>query len=178
MKRSFFQLVTIIPLVLLLCMTFSCQQRTEEGVELGLNEAEVNVIMADVVKVYNNADMQACDRVFSADYTEHDPLTGDIVGIDAFKESIRKLHEEYSSVNLSIDDTFIKGDRVAVLWTWNVTSTDGAEVGVAGVNIVRFVDGKLAESTYYYDTKKVLEEMGYKIVPPEESEKTEEPEKK
>jgi len=178
MKKSIIQFITIIPLALILCLTFGCQKPTEEAVEEGLTEEEVNAIMGEVVKVYNNADMDACDKVFSADYVEHDPLEGDRVGIDAFKESIRATHEEYSSVNLSIDETFIKGDKVAVLWTWKVTHISGAEIEISGVNIVRVVDGKLAESNYYYDTKKVLEQMGFKIIPPEELEKTEEPEKK
>ncbi len=171
MKKSLFQFITIIPLALILSLTFSCQKPTEEAVEEGLTEEEVNAIMGEGVKVYNNADMDACDKVFSADYVEHDPLEGEIVGIDAFKESIRALHEENSSINLSIDETFIKGDKVAALWTWKVTTINGAEIEISGVNIVRIVDGKLAESSYYYDTKNLLEQMGFKIIPPEEPEK-------
>jgi len=165
------KLLMVIPLVFLLCFTFSCQQQGEEVAEGVLTEEEVNAIMGEVVKVYNNADMDACDKVFSADYVDHDPLEGDMIGIDAFKESIRAMHEEYSIVNLSIDEAFIKGDKVAVLFTWKATHISGADIDISGVNIVRVVDGKLAESNYYYDTKKLLEQMGFKIIPPEEPEK-------
>ncbi len=172
------KLLMVIPLVFLLCFTFSCQQG-EEVVRGGLTEEEVNVILGEVVKVYNNADMEACDKVYSADYVETDPLEPGWVGagIDAFKEAIRTLHKEYSGINLSFDEAFIKGDKVAVLFTWKVTHTSGAEAEVSGVNVARIADGKIVEATYYYDTIEVLEEMGYKIIPPEVPEKKEEPEK-
>ena len=164
------KLFMVIPLVFLLCFTFGCQQG-EEVAEEGLTEEEVDVLMAEVVKAYNNADMEACDRVFSADYVEHDPLSGDTIGLDAFKERIRTSHEMYSSIDLSIHENFIKGDKVAVLATWKVTHISGAEIELSVVNIMRIEDGKFVESTYYYDTKKELEQWGYKIIPPEEQEK-------
>jgi hypothetical protein len=48
---------------------------------------------------------------------------------------------------------------------------NGAEIESSGVSIGRVVDGKIAEVTYYYDTKKSLEQLGFKIIPPEEPEK-------
>ncbi len=166
MKKLFMNL----PLVFLLCFSFGCQQ-AEEVAEEGLNYEEVNAILEEVVKVYNNADMEACDKAYSVDYVDHDPLEGDIVGIDAFKESIKALHEENTSINLSMDETFIKGNKVAVLFTWKATHISGADIELSGVNIVRVTDGKIAESNYYYDTKLLLEQMGFKIIPPEEPEK-------
>jgi ketosteroid isomerase-like protein len=171
------KLFMILSLVFLLCFTFGCQ-KAEEVVEEGLTEEEVNVMMVEAEKVWNNADMEACDRVFSADYVEHDPLSGDTIGLDAFKERVRAGHEMYSSINLSIHETFIKGNKVAVLATWKVTHISGADIELSVVNIMRIEDGKFVESTYYYDTKKELEQWGYKIIPPEEQEKKEEPEKK
>jgi hypothetical protein len=108
------KLFMVIPLVFLLCFTFSCQQG-EEVAEEGLTEEEVNAIMADVLKVWNNADMEACDRVISADYVEHDPIRGDTIGLDAFKKLLTSYYENYSSMDLSIHETFIKNDKVAGL---------------------------------------------------------------
>lgn len=164
------KLLMILPLVFLLCFFISCQQQGEEMAAGGLTEEEVNVMMGDVIKVWNNADMDACDRVYSADYIDHDPLEGDTVGIDAFKERIRTLHEQLSSFNLSSDEIFIKDDTFAVLWTVKETLMNGAEIESSGVSIGHVVDGKIAEVNYYYDTKKSLEQMGYKIIPPEETE--------
>ena len=164
------KLFTIIPLVFLLCFAFSCQKAEEVAVE-GLTEEEVNATMGEVLKVWNNADMEACDKVFSADYVDHDPLEGDIVGIDAFKERIRALHQEYSSFNLAFDEIFVNDDKFAVLWTVEETHMSGTEIETSGVSIVHIVNGKIAEVTYFYDTKKALEEMGFKIIPPEKLEK-------
>ena len=164
------KLFTVIPLVLLLCFTFSCQ-KAEEVAEGGLTEEEVNAIMADVLKVWNNADMEACDRVFSADYVEHDPMRGDTIGLDAFKEVLNSYYENYSSMDLSIHENFIKGNKVASLSTWKATHISGAEIELSVVVIMRIVDGKIAEVTYYYDSLKEAEQMGYKIIPPEKQEK-------
>ena len=160
----------IIALVILLCFTFGCQQG-EEVAEEGLTEEEVNVIMGDVLKVWNNADMEACDRVFSADYVEHDPMRGDTIGLDAFKEVLNSYYENYSSMDLSIHENFIKGNKVASLSTWKATHISGAEIELPVVVIMRIVDGKIAELTYYYDSLKEAEQMGYKIIPPEKQEK-------
>ena len=164
------KLFTIIPLVFLLCFAFSCQ-KAEEVAEEGLTEEEVNAIMGDVLKVWNNFDMEACDRVFSADYVEHDPIRGDTIGLDAFKELLKTNYENYSSIDLSIHETFIKNDKVASLSTWKATHISGADIALSVVVIMRIVDGKIAELTYYYDTLKELEQMGYKIIPPEKQEK-------
>jgi len=165
------KLLTIIPLVFLLCFTFSCQ-KAEEVAEEGLTEEEVNAIMGDVLKVWNNADMDACDRVYSVDYVDHDPVRGDTIGLDAFKELLKtSYYEKYSSIDLSIHETFIKNDKVASLSTWKATHISGADIELSVVVIFRVVDGKIAELTYYYDTLKELEQMGYKIIPLEKQEK-------
>jgi steroid delta-isomerase-like uncharacterized protein len=165
------KLLAVLPLALLFCFVLSCQQATEEKAETGLTQEELNAMTADVIKVYNNGDMDALDRVYAADYVEHDPLEGETVGIDAFKQRIRAMHEMYSSIDLSIDETFIKDDKAAVLWSVKETLASGQEINVSGVNIVSIVDGKIAEVDLYYDTKSALEQMGYKIIPPEEQEK-------
>ncbi len=165
------KLLLILPLVFLLCFTFSCQKQGEEVAEEGLTEEEVNAIMADVLKVWNNADMEACDRVFSVDYVEHDPMRGDTIGLDAFKELVTRYYENYSSMDLSIHENFIKNDKVASLSTWKATHISGAEVELSVVTIMRIEDGKIAELTYYYDSLKEAEQMGYKIIPPEKQEK-------
>ena len=164
------KLCIILPLVFLLCLIFSCQ-KAEEVTEEGLTEEEVNAIMEDALKVWNNADMDAVDRVYSADYVEHDPMRGDTIGLDAFKELLTSYYENYSSMDLSINETFIKNDKVAGLWTWKATHISGAEIDISVVTIMRIEDGKIAELTYYYDTLKEAEQMGYKIIPPEKQEK-------
>jgi ketosteroid isomerase-like protein len=164
------KLLLILPMVLLLCFTFGCQ-KAEEVAQEGLTEEEVNAIVGDVLKVWNNADMEACDRVFSADYVEHDPMRGDTIGLDAFKEVLNSYYEYYSSMDLSIHENFIKGNKVASLSTWKATHISGAEIELSVVVIMRIVDGKIAEVTYYYDSLKEAEQMGYKIIPPEKQEK-------
>lgn len=164
------KLAMILPLVLLLCFTFGCQQG-EEAANEGLTEEEVNTLMGDVLKVWNNADMDAVDRVFSADYVEHDPMRGDTIGLDAFKDLLNTYHENYSSMDLSIHETFIKNDKVTELWTWKATHISGTELELPVITIMRIEDGKIAELTYYYDTLKEAKQMGYKIIPPEKQEK-------
>jgi limonene-1,2-epoxide hydrolase len=165
------KLLMVIPLVLLLYFTFGCQ-KGEEVAEEGLTKEEVNVVLGEVVKVYNNADMDACDKAYSTDLVYYDPLGGgEIVGIDAFKEMIRALHEERLSINVSFNETFINDDKFAFLCTVKETLLDGAKIESSAMGIVHMVNGKIVKATTYYDTKSVLEQMGFKIIPPEEPEK-------
>jgi len=163
------KLCMILSLVFLLCFAFSCQ-KGEEVAEEGLTEEEVNAIMGDFEKVWFNFDMEACDRVFSADYVDHDPMRGDTIGLDAFKKVLTSYSENYSSMDIIPHETFIKGDKVASLATWKATHISGAEVELTGVIIMRIEDGKIAELTYFYDSAKELKQMGYKIIPPEKQE--------
>jgi len=164
------KLFLIIPLVLLLCFTFSCQQ-AEEVAEEGLTEEEVNAIMGDFEKVWFNFDMEVCDRLFSADYVDRDPMRGDTIGLDAFKRVLTSYSENYSSMDIIPHETFIKGDKIASLGTWKATHISGAELELTGVIIMRIEDGKIAELTYFYDSAKELKQMGFKIIPPEQPEK-------
>jgi ketosteroid isomerase-like protein len=164
------KLLLVIPLVLLLCFTFSCQQPTEEAVEKGLTEEEVSAIIGEIIKIWNNADMAAVEKVYSADIVYSDPLSGETVGIDAFKEMVQTAHKERTSINLSVGEIFLKDDKLVALWTANETLLSGAKLDVSGISIIHIVDGKAVKETVYYDTKKVLEQMGFKIVPPEEPE--------
>ena len=164
------KLLMILPLVFLLCFTFSCEKEDDDVAEEGLSVEEVNAITEDVLKIWNNADMDAIDRVYSADIVYSDPLSGETVGIDAFKEMVRAGQEERTSFNLAIDEIFVKNDKVAALWTVKETLLNGAEIDFSGVSIAQMADGKLVKETLFYDTKKVLEEMGFKIIPPEEQE--------
>lgn len=163
------KLIMIIPLVFLLCFTFACQQ-SKQKTEKGLSEEQVNALTGEVLKAWNNADMDACAKAYSPDIVFSDPLLGEIVGIDAFKEMIRSLHDERKSFNLSIDEVFIKGNKLAALWTDKETLPSGAEIETSGVSITTIKDGKIAKEILYFDTKKMLEQMGYKIIPPEEKE--------
>ena len=155
------KLITIIPLFFLLCFPFSCQQPTEEAVEEGLTEEEVNAIMGDVLKVWNNADLEACDRVFSADYVDHDPVRGDTIGLDAFKELLNWYYENFSSIDLSMHENFIKGNKVAGLSTWKATHISGAEVELSVVTIMRIEDGKIAEMWVEWDNIAILTQLGH-----------------
>lgn len=163
------KLFTILPLAILLCFTFACQQG-EEKAEEGLSEEQVNALIGEVLKAWNNADMDACAKAYSPDIVFSDPLLGEIVGIDAFKEMIQGLHDERTSFNLSIDEIFIKGDKLAALWTDKETLLSGVEIETSGVSITNIKDGKIAKEILYFDTKKMLEQMGFKIIPPEEKE--------
>lgn len=164
------KLFIVVPLVFLLCFAFSCQQPTEEAAEGGLTEEEVNATVEEILKIWNNADMDAIDKVYSPDIVYSDPLQGDTVGIDAFKEMVQTLHKERESIQLFIDETFVKNDKLAALWTAKETLLSGEELNISGVSIVHIVDGKAVKETLYYDTKKVLEQMGFKIIPPEKPE--------
>jgi len=164
------KLLMVIPLVFLICFAFGCQ-KDEEVAEGGLTEEEVNAIIGEVLKAWNNADMDACANAYSTDVVFSNPLQGETIGLDAFKEMIRSYHDERASFNLSIDEMFTKNDKFAVLWSTNETLMSGAEMKVSGMSTGRFEEGKIAEETLYFDTKKVLEHMGFKVIPPEEPEK-------
>jgi len=79
------KLLLIIPLVILLCFTFSCQQQVEEGI----TEEEAKSFMDAYSDIWNEGNLDLVDDFYSPDYVRHYvDIYEDIKGIDAYKQWI------------------------------------------------------------------------------------------
>ncbi len=112
-------------------------------------------------------DLDALDEIATTDYQEHDPLPGQGDGLKGLKDRVTMLKEGLA-VRFTIEDVIQADDKLVVRWT-----NSGTHVGdflgipptnksfsVAGIDIYRLVDGKLAEHWHVIDQLTMLQQLG------------------
>ena len=119
MRKSWGCFVLVLPLALLLCITFGCQKKTEElavkatapVVNLEAEKAAVKAAVDQYVQCMKSKDMEAFSRVMT-----HDPDMVNFgtdaaerwVGWDPLKESIERQNKSIDFEAMSIRDEVIK----------------------------------------------------------------------
>ncbi len=112
-------------------------------------------------------DLAGLDDFVTTAYMEHDPLPGQGDGLDGLKDRLTMLREGLAP-HFTIEDVISEGDKLVVRWT-----NSGTHVGdflgipatnkrfsVAGIDIYRLVDGKLAEHWHVVDQLAMLQQLG------------------
>lgn len=183
MKKSLLQFITIIPLALLLCLTFSCQQQVEEGI----TEEEAKAIGDVYVEARNDVNLALLDEIYAPDVVVHDCSSPeDIIGLDALKEYYSYTHKALPDLHATIDETIVKADKIIWVWTFTATHTGpfhtplgdipatGKKVQFSGVAIDRVDEGKMVEEWVYFNVLDFLQQLGFTLIPPQPTEPQEE----
>jgi steroid delta-isomerase-like uncharacterized protein len=139
-----------------------------------LTEEEMKALANRYVEAYNVGDLSIFDEIISPEIVQHN-IEGDIIGIEAFKESAASLRTAYPDIKLSFDELILKGDKIVTRWTITGTNTGpssdlpptGKNIKVSGVTIGHIINGKTNEEWVYYNGAAVLNQLGFKITPPE-----------
>ena len=117
-------------------------------------------------------DLSVLDEIATANYVEHDPLPGQRDGLDGLKDRVRMLRDGLAG-HYTIEDVVAEDDRVVVRWTNQGTHVGelagmpptGKTFTIAGIDIYRVEDGKLAEHWHVVDMLSLLQQLGF-IPPP------------
>ena len=171
MKKLLLQITMIIPIILLLCFTFSCQQQVEEGI----TEEEAKAFIDRDLEIWNGGNLALANDLLASDYVGHAVELEDVVGIDAFKEDVTILRTDYPDFNFTIEDLIVKDDKIVYRWIATGTNTGttsdipptGKKMRVSGVGIIRVVNGKFVERWMYYNEATVLRQLGFTFTPPQ-----------
>lgn len=170
--KSLLQITMIIPVILLLCFTFSCQQQVEEGI----TEEEAKAFIDRDLEIWNEGNLAVVDELYDPDIIYHDcGQPEDIVGLDAFKDYVTLLRVSYPDFNVTIDELIVKGDKIVSRWTVTGTNTGplselpptDKKMRVPGVDIIRLVNGKVAEDWAFYNQLDGYLQLGFTLTPPQ-----------
>ena len=120
----------------------------------------------------NDGDLAVLDEIAAPDYVENDPIPGQRTGLEGLKDRVRMLREGLSG-HYAIEDIIAEGDRVAVRWTNSGTHVGeiagmpptGKSFTIAGIDIYRLRDGKLAEHWHVVDMLSLLQQLGFVPAP-------------
>jgi steroid delta-isomerase-like uncharacterized protein len=121
--------------------------------------------------VLNDGEVEALDEMAVPDYQEHDPLPGQGTGLQGLKDRVTMLKSGLDS-RFTIEDLIAEGDKVVVRWTNSGTNVGeflgmpptGKGFTIAGIDIHRLEDGKMAEHWHVVDNFSMLLQLG--LIPP------------
>lgn len=115
--------------------------------------------------------LDVADEIFTTNHVIHDPHAppgGWPNGPQGPKAVASIFGGGFSGWDITVEDQIAEGDRVASRWIARATNTGslmgmpptGKAVEVTGVNVTRFVEGKIAESWYNFDMLSLLQQVG------------------
>ena len=169
----------VLPLVFLLCFTFSCQKQAAEGI----TEEEAQTFTDRILRMWNEADLTIVDEVYAPEIVRHDcGVPEDIVGLENAKNHLGILFNAFPDLGLTVDDMIVAGNKMAQRWTMIGTNTGsmgdmpptGKKVKISGISIAHFVNGKVVEIWDFYNMLDMMSQLGFTLTPPQPPEASEE----
>ena len=118
-------------------------------------------------QVMGDGDLAALDELATEDYQEHDPFPGQGEGLSGLKTRTEMIRDGLAP-SFAVEDVIHDGDKLVVRWV-----NSGTHVGdfagipptnksfsIAGIDIFRLRDGKLAEHWHVVDQLSMLQQLG------------------
>jgi steroid delta-isomerase-like uncharacterized protein len=117
---------------------------------------------------WGQGDASAIEQIVAADAVDHNPGPGQPPGVEGFVGAVQAIRAGLPDLQVTVDDLFAEGDRVAARWTskgmhrgelMGVPAT-GNQVTIAGIDIHRIEGGKIAELWHQVDVFGMLQQIG------------------
>jgi len=133
------------------------------------------------LEIWNKGNLALIDELCAPEYVAHNVnqlLDVEVKGAAAMKQYVTSVRTSYPDLHVRMDELLITGDRIIRRWTATGTNTGplpgpagklpptGKHVEVSGVDVIRIVKGKYAESWSYWNGAAVLAQLGFNITPP------------
>ncbi len=176
MKKCLLLLAILVCLVVLFGSTSSCQKKAA----VAITEEAAKSIGDSYIKARNEANLDLLDNIYSPDVVVHDPSQPqNIVGLEALKNQYKGTHTAVPDVRFSLEDMYVKGDKIAWVFTMSGTITgsfhtplgdlppSGKTFRLSGMAIDRIVEGKILEEWVYFNVLDILQPMGFTLTPPQ-----------
>lgn len=118
-------------------------------------------------EVYTGGDLDVVDELVNGDIVAHSPGV-DFHGITELKQFVASLREAFPDLRMTVEDQVAEGDKVVTRWTAQGTQK-GSFLGMpptgkagtmTGVEIDRFVDGKVTECWTSADYLGLMQQLG------------------
>jgi steroid delta-isomerase-like uncharacterized protein len=185
MKKTIFQLITVGSLILLVCLTYCCQQKEAEEVPAAVSVEEIKAnLQKEIGEAWNKGNVDVLDELYASDMVYHIPPYPDVVGLEAYKKFILGNRSSYPDIMLTIQEVIVEGNSGSMLWTYEGTQEGGSPVfGIPptgehvifkGCAFFHTQDGKTVETWNYVDWVGLMKQLGFTITPPQQEESPEE----
>jgi steroid delta-isomerase-like uncharacterized protein len=122
-------------------------------------------------EIWNKKNFSLADEIVSADcaHQVHDPMTPQLgKGPEALKKLVDVYMSAFPDAQCTVEEIISEGDRVMVRWSASGTHTGKLlqigptrkKIKVAGVDIYRFVNGKIQDHRIIWDAMTFAQQLG------------------
>jgi steroid delta-isomerase-like uncharacterized protein len=116
-------------------------------------------------------DVSLLDAVLLPNAVDHNPAPGQGPGREGIKAAFAESREAFPDFRVTVEDMIAEGDKVACRLTVRMTHrgpflgipATGKQVSLPVVDLLRFVDGKLAERWGVFDNLALLSQLGVRL---------------
>ena len=166
-------LIPVIAFAVLVIFMAGCE--SQEKIKLEEHKAYAQ---REIDEAYNKGNLDVLDEHYATDFIYHIPPQPDIEGLEAYKKFVAGNRSGYPDIQITIEEIFAEGEIVAMRWTYRGTHTGdsptlgipptGKKVTFTGCTVTHWMDGKIVEVWNYVDYLGLIQQLGFKIVPPQE----------
>jgi steroid delta-isomerase-like uncharacterized protein len=138
------------------------QAEYHRQIEMALPYSEVAnraLALSYFYEVVSRGNVSSLEEIVSDKHILHDPEKGQIIGIDALRETVLDMRTAFPDLNVAIYDVIANGNNVSARWTltgthrgeWNGIAPTGKRVEATGLSFMRIKDDKIQESWNIWD---------------------------
>jgi steroid delta-isomerase-like uncharacterized protein len=131
---------------------------------------EKRVARRIIEEAFNEGRLETVDELVASNFVGHDPALAEPTrGANGLKEVIAGYRTAFPDLDITVEEQFADGGRVATRWTahgtnegelWGIGPT-GKEATVTGTTIDTIKDGKLVESRTNWDALGMMQQLGF-----------------
>jgi steroid delta-isomerase-like uncharacterized protein len=138
-----------------------------KGVSAMSTDQNKSVVRRYYEEVLNGGDTQVLDEIAVAGYIEHDPIPGQTDHLEGLRQRVEMLRSAFAP-QFTLEDVIAEGDKVVVRWTNRGTHVGefmgipptGKSFSIAGIDIHRLTDGRMAEHWHVVDLFSQMQQLG------------------
>lgn len=136
-------------------------------------EKNKTIVKRNIEEIWNKGNIAVVDEILATNYIRHLPGGKEIRGREAYREYVKRYYNTFPDLRFTIEDLITAGDYVVLRWSCVGTHTGeamgpptGKKFKLTGIVIYRLAGGKMAEDWSEFDRLVLMNQLGYKLVPP------------
>ncbi len=133
-----------------------------------MSEENKAVVRRMLEEAINQRNMDVLDEIFAPEFVDHTAVPGQAPGVEGLKQFFAMMDAGFPDFHAVVEDVIAEGDKVAVRFTFHGTHQSefmdipptGRRVAMPGIDILRVVDGKVAELWGQEDVLGMMRQLG------------------
>jgi predicted ester cyclase len=135
---------------------------------------QITIARYFIAEAFNTGNLAPADELIAANFVNHDPGTPPLPsGPEGYKQLASGYRAAFPDIQITIEDLFAVGDKVAGRWTARGTNTGslmgmpptGKQMTVTGTSILTFVGSQVVAHHTNWDTLGLLQQLGVVSMP-------------